>query len=273
MIVYSHGLSQEGVVNETLLQVAQAGVYRDIRTMNLHDLRRKPAPAFNVPRAVIWLIVALVAVHLGRLYGPFSDEQIIYYFAFIPARFGADGLMAQADFYDRGARIWSLVTYSFIHADWIHLSINCFWMLAFGSIVARRLKTARFLIMSAIGSIAGALTYYAFHPGQIAVLVGASAAISAQVAVAARFMFARPTGWQWTSDYEIATMKPLSLARTFSNRRSLMFILIWLGLNYVFGASGYGTPDGEALIAWEAHLGGFAAGLLALGIVDRKSSQ
>jgi membrane associated rhomboid family serine protease len=240
--------------------------------MELDSLRRRPPPALNVPRVVAWLIVVLVAVHLLRLYGPFSDEQIIYYFAFIPARFGADAaMMAGADIYDRGARIWSLVTYSFIHADWLHLAINCFWMLAFGSVVARRLKPVRFLILSAIGSIAGALTYYAFHPGQLAVLVGASAAISAQVAVAARFMFARLAGWQWSNEDEITRMKPLSLAGTFTNRRSLMFILVWLGLNYAFGTTGFGTPDGLGLIAWEAHIGGFAAGLLALGILDRQN--
>ena len=242
--------------------------------MELDSLRRRPPPALNVPRVVAWLIVVLVAVHLLRLYGPFSDEQIIYYFAFIPARFGADAaMMAGADIYDRGARIWSLVTYSFIHADWLHLAINCFWMLAFGSVVARRLKPVRFLILSAIGSIAGALTYYAFHPGQLAVLVGASAAISAQVAVAARFMFARLAGWQWSNEDEITRMKPLSLAGTFTNRRSLMFILVWLGLNYAFGTTGFGTPDGLGLIAWEAHIGGFAAGLLALGILDRHNGQ
>jgi membrane associated rhomboid family serine protease len=242
--------------------------------MELDSLRRRPPPALNVPRVVAWLIVVLVAVHLLRLYGPFSDEQIIYYFAFIPARFGADAaMMAGADIYDRGARIWSLVTYSFIHADWLHLAINCFWMLAFGSVVARRLKPVRFLILSAIGSIAGALTYYAFHPGQLAVLVGASAAISAQVAVAARFMFARLAGWQWSNEDEITRMKPLSLAGTFTNRRSLMFILVWLGLNYAFGTTGFGTPDGQGLIAWEAHIGGFAAGLLAVGILDRQNGQ
>jgi membrane associated rhomboid family serine protease len=241
--------------------------------MELDKLSRRSPPAFNVPRVVVWLIILLLAVHLIRLYGPFNDEQIIYYFAFIPARFSADATaMAGADAYDRGARFWSLLTYSFIHADWLHLGINSFWMLAFGSVVARRLGSVRFLVMSGIGAIAGALTYFAFHSTQFAVLVGASAAISAQVAVAARFLFARPAVLQWNND-EITTMKPLSLAETFTNRRPLMFILVWLGLNYLFGATGMGAPEGQGLIAWEAHLGGFFAGLLTLGIIDRQTRQ
>jgi membrane associated rhomboid family serine protease len=234
------------------------------------ELQRKPPPALNVPPIVLGLIGVFVGIHLLRLYGPFSDEQIIYYFAFIPARFGGDAdIIANPDSMDRAARLWSVLSYSFIHADWVHLAINCFWMLAFGSVVARRLGSLRFLAISAIGAIAGALTYYAFHPGQIAVLVGASAAISAQVAVAARFMFARPAEIQWNDGEELARVKPLSLGATFTNRRSLLFILVWLALNYVSGASGFGTPAGQGLIAWEAHLGGFFAGLLFLGLFDR----
>jgi membrane associated rhomboid family serine protease len=239
--------------------------------MDSNGLRRGTPPAFNVPRVVIWLIGALIAAHLIRLYGPFSDEKLVYYFAFIPARLSADvAATAGADVFDRGAQLWSIVTYGFIHADWLHLAMNSFWMLAFGSVVARRLGAARFLLLSGIGAAAGALTYYAFHPGQFVVLVGASAAISAQVAVAARLMFARG-GMQWSYDDEIKTMQPLSLAQTFTNRRSLMFILVWLGINYVFGATGFGTADGETPIAWEAHLGGFLAGLLIFGLIDLRN--
>lgn len=231
-------------------------------------------PALNVPRVVVSTIAVLIAVHLVRLYGPFSDDQIIYYFAFIPARLTADAeLMTGASVLERGARYWSLITYSLIHADWVHLTINSFWMLAFGSMVARRLGALRFLIMSAIGAIAGALMYYAFHPQQFAVLVGASAAVSAQVAAAARFMFAQAGLRHWSYGEEVTRTRPLSLIGTFTNRRSLLFILVWLALNYGLGATGFGTSDGETLVAWEAHLGGFGAGLLLLGLIDRRRTE
>ena len=228
----------------------------------------------RVTLVVVWLIAVFVAVHLVRLYGPFSNDQIIYYFAFIPARLNGDpAVMAGAHGIERGARFWSLITYSLIHADWLHLAINSFWMLAFGSVVARRLGAARFLAMSGIGAIAGALMYFAFHPSQFAVLVGASAAVSAQLAVAVRFMFAQPGSRHWSYGEEVRQVKPLSLIGTFTNRRALVFILVWLGLNYLFGATGFGTPDGETLVAWEAHLGGFGAGLLMLGIIERRAEE
>ena len=222
--------------------------------------------AFNVPGVVVSLIAAMVAVHLFRLYGPVGDDLLLYYFAFIPGRLGYDGAM-NGDLLDQGARYWSLLTYAFIHADWLHLAMNSFWMLAFGSLVARRLSTIGFLLLSGGGAVAGALAYYALHPGQSAVLVGASAAVSAQVAGAARYMFAWPQRIGWWEPELMRTGRPLSLAQTLGNRRSLTFVLIWLGLNFAFGITGFGTPEGNVLVAWEAHVGGFAAGLLSLGFL------
>jgi membrane associated rhomboid family serine protease len=262
------GLTRDAVVNETLLPVAESRIAEQ-QVMELETSHSGSRPATNIPRVVVWLIATLVSVHLLRLYGPFDDDQIIYYFAFIPARFAADATLV-SDGVERAAGYWSLITYSLIHADWLHLAINSAWMLAFGSVVARRLGPVRFLILSGIGAIAGALMYYAFHPSQFAVLVGASAAISAQVAAAARFMFARPGTMQWSYGDAIARTRPLSLVATFTNRNSLLFILIWLAINYAFGATGFGAPGGETLIAWEAHVGGFVAGLLTLGLVDRR---
>ena len=42
----------------------------------------------------------------------------------------------------------------------------------------------------------------------------------------------------------------------------------WIGINILFGATGLSITGGVANVAWEAHLGGFAAGLLAFGLFD-----
>lgn len=233
-------------------------------------VRRHP-PAFNVPRIIPWLIGLLAVIHLFRLYGPVSEETVIYYFAFIPARLG--GTLPVGDsLLEQGARFWSLVTYSFLHADWMHWGFNSISMLAFGTPLARRLGAARFLLLSALGSIGGALAYYMFHPSQIAVLIGASAAVSAQVAGSIRLIFARPALVGISGERQIRPQPALTLSETFTSRMPLMFILVWLGLNYAFGATGLGMPAGEGLVAWEAHIGGFIAGLFLLGLLERKPS-
>src|SRR5687768_8895985 len=109
-------------------------------------VRRHP-PAFNVPRVILWLIGLLAGIHLFRLYGPVSDEAIIYYFAFIPARLsGMLPIGEGGGLLEQGARFWSVITYSFLHSDWVHWGLNSIWMLAFGTPVARRLGAARFLL-------------------------------------------------------------------------------------------------------------------------------
>jgi membrane associated rhomboid family serine protease len=232
---------------------------------------RAHPPAFNLPTVLWGLIGLLAAVHLLRASGLFDDDLVLGLFAFFPARLGSDAvLFPDSPLLEEASRYWSLLTYSLLHADWLHLVVNCTWMMAFGSIVARRLEALRFVILSALGAIAGAVAYLVAHPVEFAVLVGASAAISAQVAAAARLMFVQPFMLQWMSAYDLRRIPPLSLVETFTNRRALSFILLWLVLNVLFGLTGIGT-SGEGRIAWEAHLGGFISGLLLLGLLDRRA--
>ena len=60
----------------------------------------------------------------------------------------------------------------------------------------------------------------------------------------------------------------MSIPALFADRRAVATIAIWMALNVVLalGAAELAQPVG---IAWEAHLGGFWAGLLAFGWFDR----
>ena len=60
----------------------------------------------------------------------------------------------------------------------------------------------------------------------------------------------------------------MTLRETLSDRRILMAVAGWTILNIVlaWGAAGLTEAAG---IAWEAHLGGFYAGLLLYGFFDR----
>jgi membrane associated rhomboid family serine protease len=57
------------------------------------------------------------------------------------------------------------------------------------------------------------------------------------------------------------------LAPLFS-RQILVFTLLWTALNLLTGITGLGMGGETALVAWQAHLGGFAAGLLLCGPFD-----
>src|SRR5262245_66407581 len=89
-----------------------------------------------------------------------------------------------------------------VHAGWVHLVVNILWMLAFGSALARRMSGLAFIAFSVLCGIAGAFTHLLFHFGDMTPVIGASAAISGQMAGALRFFFnAKPLPGDRVPDY------------------------------------------------------------------------
>ena len=137
--------------------------------------------------------------------------------------------------------------------------INCLWLLAFGPIVARRFGAALFLGFFVVCGVAGAATYLALNWGSAVPVVGASGAISGLMAAALR-MLPEQTPW--------AVPGATPLAPVFS-RQILIFSAVWAAINLLTGVTGLGMGGDSGLVAWQAHLGGFVAGLLLAGGFDR----
>jgi membrane associated rhomboid family serine protease len=159
-----------------------------------------------------------------------------------------------------------VLSYAFLHANWTHVLVNTLWLVAFGSPLAWRFGTVRFLLFSAVGAIAGALLHFAFYSHDTVPLVGASAAISAHMAGISRFALAAP---RWGVSGEAYRMRALPLAETLRNPRVLAFIGIWFAVNVIFGITGAASGVVSGAVAWDAHVGGFIAGLLLFSLFDR----
>ncbi len=48
----------------------------------------------------------------------------------------------------------------------------------------------------------------------------------------------------------------------------LAFIAVWFGLNLLFGMGTVSVTGEDQSVAWQAHVGGFVAGLLLFGLFD-----
>jgi membrane associated rhomboid family serine protease len=59
-----------------------------------------------------------------------------------------------------------------------------------------------------------------------------------------------------------------SLSAALRDPRVLAFLGIWFGLNVLFGLGSLSLFGGEESLAWEAHIGGFLAGLLLFAAFD-----
>ena len=103
-------------------------------------------PIFNIPPVVLAVLAVLALVHLVRtlLLTEQQDIEFLLTFAFIPARYD-NSVVLGGTLPGGGADIWTFVTYALIHADWTHFGVNAVWLLPFGSAVARRFGTPRFL--------------------------------------------------------------------------------------------------------------------------------
>jgi membrane associated rhomboid family serine protease len=101
----------------------------------------------------------------------------------------------------------------------------------------------------------------------MAPVVGASAAISGQMAGALRFIFsAKPQPGERTPDFIAAPR--MSLVETLTDKRMIAFLVFWVVLNAYFGVSSVKIGGEQGGIAWEAHIGGFLCGLLLFGAFD-----
>jgi len=52
------------------------------------------------------------------------------------------------------------------------------------------------------------------------------------------------------------------------NPRVVAFLVIWFGLNLLFGLGSISFGGAEQSVAWEAHIGGFVVGLLLFSAFD-----
>ncbi len=227
-------------------------------------------PVFNIPPVVLGVLGTLLAIHALRVWflDVRTDAWLIETFAFIPLRVSAAAAFTAVFPGGEGARIWSFLTYALLHATWSHVLINGLWLAAFGSPLAWRFGAVRFLLFSALGAVAGAAFHLAIYPQATAPMVGASAAISAHMAGASRFVFAHGGPLWRGADTSVYRHPAPPLRAVLTDGRVLSFLGIWFAVNLVFGISGAGPGLASGAIAWDAHIGGFLAGLLLFPLFD-----
>ncbi len=259
--------------------------------------QRRREPAFNLPGVIIAVCGVLLAIHAMRAtLSVETDNWVMATFAFMPARVTialhllpgpitrtylalvdhSPLVAAQIDFLigDGRARWWTFITYAFLHGSWAHVGFNCVWLVAFGSPVARRFTASRFLLLLLVAALAGSVAEYLCDMTGFQLVLGASAAVSGAMGAATRFVFRpsdEPTRLFDRARLEEAFRQPaLSLRRTLTTKAALVFVVFWFATNLLFGTIPAIGGIGDGPIAWQAHIGGFLAGLLLFPLFDTR---
>lgn len=202
---------------------------------------------------VKWLLVlvnAWVFVHELRL--PETEvEGFFLRWGAVPARLWA----RPESFSPTGIfrHLVPLVSYSFLHGGWLHIIGNLWALLVFGTDIERRFGHWRFLCFYFWTGVLAALAHCLLMPASRLPTVGASGAIAG---VMGAYFLLFPFR-------QIICVIPIFFIPFFVRTPAILFFLVWLIFQFLGAyAALHGGGMGAGGVAFWAHVGGFAAGLV-----------
>jgi membrane associated rhomboid family serine protease len=152
----------------------------------------------------------------------------------------------------------TIFTSMFLHGGWLHIAGNMLYLWIFGNNIEDAMGHVRYLLFYLLCGVAAALTMAFVDPHSQIPMVGASGAISG---VLAAYMLLYPR-------VRVTVIVPLGIIFYPLAISAMWVIGFWFVLQLVSAAF---TPLGQPGVAFWAHVGGFAAGLVLTPFL--KSSQ
>jgi len=213
---------------------------------------RNDNPIRTVPfvtRALIAFNLAVFAYELS-LDGE-SLVALVDRYGIVPVRFWSWEGLAGTELVQ--ACFLPFLTALFLHGGWLHLLGNVWFLWLFGDSVEDRIGHARFLLFYVVTGFLAGLLHVALHFDSAIPTIGASGAISG---VMGAYFLLFPFSW-------ITVLVPFIVIPLFVKLPAVIYLLVWIA-SQVMGGYGMLARGGNAVggIAFWAHVGGFAAGLL-----------
>jgi membrane associated rhomboid family serine protease len=183
---------------------------------------------FEIPHAAVYTVMTATILASGFCFVQSGTSAATSDLLF---RYGGmySGALARHEY-------WRLLAYGFLHGNFIHLTLNMLCLVLWGGHLERRIGPAYFLVVYFCSMVFGAIIGNAIHSTPY-LTVGASGATSGMLGALLCL---------WV-------LGKLDLR--------FDFFAINIGLNIAFAVS-------NSRIDWGAHLGGFAAGLIACALLD-----
>jgi membrane associated rhomboid family serine protease len=210
-------------------------------------------PTRRFPIVTVGLIVACFAVFGLELTvsmggGDAALETFFGQWGAVPAKITA--AIGSGDWFSPA--ILGIFTSMFLHGGWLHVLGNMLYLWVFGNNVEDRLGRVRFLVFYLVGGIVAALAQVAIDPESTNPLVGASGAIAAALgAYVILFPGAR-----------ILSLVFLGFFYQLLEVPALVILGFWFVLQLISGFASLGAQTAEGGVAFFAHIGGFALGVV-----------
>jgi hypothetical protein len=210
-------------------------------------IRSKNFPAVNV------LIISLnIIVFLWELLQGPDLNDVFYAYGIVPLRYSNPELAAH---FTNFQRYFPFLTSMFLHGGFLHIIMNMWFLHVFGDNVEDRLGHIRYFVFYFFcGVVAGLVQLFTNWNSNIPT-IGASGAISG---VMGAYLFFYPRS-------KILTLIPIFFFFQFVEIPAFIFLGFWFLLQ-LFSAGL--TPKNVGGVAFWAHIGGFAAGLIFVRLFD-----
>ncbi len=222
----------------------------------------KPQPIFNLPEIVKYSVLVLIIIYgvqfMLRLSAPdWSSWLGAIHLMIFESMLLIPEQVRNPELFNVFTSILPLATHGLLHGDLFHLLINCGFLMAFGSPLARRLSPLNWLFLLVGSVIGGGLCYTYLASDPYAPAIGISGGVSGLLGA-----LLQPILWRRRNHNP-------PVESLFANRRNaLMMLIVFLVFNglSILMEGGVGKMG---QIAWQAHIGGLIAGGLLYPIIWR----
>ncbi|MGE5545107.1 MAG: rhomboid family intramembrane serine protease [Bacillota bacterium] len=215
---------------------------------------RDQIPSQHPPVMTLILIaINLFVFYQVNIQGMPGIEEIYTRYALIPGQFDLSHPLTS---------ITPLVTSTFLHGNLIHLISNMWALWLFGDNVEDRMGALYFLLFYLISGMVAGISHIYVNPTSLIPTVGASGAIAG---VMGAYFILYPRA-------RVLTLIPVFIFPWFVDIPAFIYLGFWL-LTQLMGATA-SLAGGAVQIAFWAHVGGFAAGVLLhrLFLLDRTTA-
>ena len=190
----------------------------------------------------------------AQLYGQFVVE-----FGLVPCRFG-DICPPRLDTTLAGAPAPALTIFTsmFVHGGLLHVGGNMLYLWIFGKSVEDSMGHRRFLVFYLVCGLAAAAAQYLQNPSSAIPMVGASGAVAGTLGA---YLLLHPRARIWTLVIFGFFVRMIPVP-------ALVVLGFWVILQFANSVFTFGRGDTGG-VAFLAHLGGFVAGLVLIGVFRR----
>jgi membrane associated rhomboid family serine protease len=197
---------------------------------------RDTQPSYSRPVVTVLLIAVNLAIFVHELsLDPFSRNAFIADYGLIPRHF----------------HLSALVTSMFLHAGWMHVLGNMWFLWIFGDNVEDVLGHGKYLLFYLTCGVTAAVAQVVFNADSPLPMVGASGAIAG---VMGAYMIKFPRAYVLTWFFVFVVEIP-----------AVVMLAYWFLIQLVSGVGSIGySQASHGGTAWFAHVGGFIAGIVLI---------